>query len=151
MHFKVNHARCDWCLTEFATQDSLVAHYKNAHKGRGEDSRSENQKPKLLPDQKSQPTRQPTVRKVGYYAVLEIDSRSSHEQVIKAAKEMRVKFHPDRLKRQEGLTEEQKQTIDTKAGLVGEAAEILSDPVLRRKYDQEMFREKHSQELYRRW
>ena len=56
---------------------------------------------------------------------------SCHEEVLKAAKEMRVKMHPDRLKRQEGLTEEQKQAIDMETALVGQAAHVRSDPNLR--------------------
>lgn len=70
-----------------------------------------------------------------YYAQLGISGDSSHEQVLKAAKEMRVKTHPDRLKRREGLTDEEKRAIDAEAALVGQAADVLSDPDLRREYD----------------
>ena len=70
-----------------------------------------------------------------YYQRLGIGPHSSHEQVLKAAKEMRVKTHPDRLKRREGLSEEQERKIDTDAALVGQAADVLSDPALREKYD----------------
>ena len=70
-----------------------------------------------------------------HYARLGISKHSSHEQVLKAAKEMRVKTHPDRLKRREGLREEEMRAIDVEAALVGEAADVLSDPELRYKYD----------------
>lgn len=73
-----------------------------------------------------------------YYAKLGIGASSSHEQVRRAAKEMRIKTHPDRLKRQEGLTDEEKRAIDKEAALVGQAAEILSDPGLREMYDCKM-------------
>ena len=73
-----------------------------------------------------------------HYARLGISADSSHEQVLKAAKEMRVKTHPDRLKRKEGLTEGEERGIDVEAALVGQAADILSDPVLREKYDRSM-------------
>ena len=73
-----------------------------------------------------------------YYKRLGIGKDSSHEQVLKAAKEMRVKTHPDRLKRREGLTEEEERAIDREAALVGQAADVLSDPVLREKYDRSM-------------
>ena len=49
-----------------------------------------------------------------------------------------MKTHPDRLKRREGLTEEIKHDIDAKAALVGQAADVLSDPTLRANYDRSM-------------
>ena len=73
-----------------------------------------------------------------HYAWLGIGKDSSHEQVLKAAKEMRVKTHPDRLKRREGLTEEEMTVIDKEAALVGQAADVLSDPELRYRYDCKM-------------
>ena len=73
-----------------------------------------------------------------HYARLGISRGSSHEQVLKAAKEMRVKTHPDRLKRREGLREEEIQAIDLEAALVGEAADVLSDPGMRYRYDRKM-------------
>ena len=69
------------------------------------------------------------------YEILGISPDSSHEQVVKVAKKVRVKVHPDRLKRVGGLTEEQERAVDQEAALVGQAADILSDPVLRRRYD----------------
>lgn len=73
-----------------------------------------------------------------HYERLGISKGSSHEQVLKAAKEMRVKTHPDRLKRREGLTEEEIREIDVEAALVGEAADVLSDPGMRYRYDCKM-------------
>lgn len=73
-----------------------------------------------------------------HYARLGISRGSSHEQVLKAAKEMRVKTHPDRLKRREGLSEDEIRVIDLEAALVGEAADVLSDPGMRYRYDCKM-------------
>ena len=73
-----------------------------------------------------------------HYARLGVRAHSSHEEVLKAAKEMRIKTHPDRLKRQAGLTEEEKQAIDAEAAFVGQAADVLSDPDLRLIYDCKM-------------
>ena len=70
-----------------------------------------------------------------FYKRLGISKDSSHEQILKAAKEMRVKTHPDRCKRRGDLTAEEEREIDGEAKLVGQAADVLSDPVLREKYD----------------
>ena len=52
---------------------------------------------------------------------------------------MRVMTHPDRLKRREGLTAEQGKAIDKEAARVGEAADVLSDPLARALYDLKMW------------
>lgn len=74
-----------------------------------------------------------------HYVTLGISPSSSHEQVVKVAKKMRIEVHPDRLKQEcgqgDGLTEEQEKAIDLEAKLVGQAADALSDPALRRMYD----------------
>ncbi|CAF9927140.1 hypothetical protein IMSHALPRED_007132 [Imshaugia aleurites] len=75
-----------------------------------------------------------------HYKRLGIGPHSSHEEVLKAAKEVRVRTHPDRLKRQEGLTDEQMRVIDVEAALVGQAADVLTDPVLRSRYDCNVYR-----------
>ncbi len=51
---------------------------------------------------------------------------------------MRVKMHPDRLKRPGGLTREQEKEIDQEAALVGQAADVLSDQKARARYDLEL-------------
>ena len=91
---------------------------------------------KLNPPKKERPKpdRKPRMPR-NHYVTLGISPTSSHEQVLKAAKEMRIKVHPDRLRRAGGLTEEQERKIDRDAKLVGQAADVLSDPVLRRMYD----------------
>lgn len=52
-------------------------------------------------------------------AILGIILYSSHEQVVKAAKEMRGKMHPNRRKRRRGLSEEEMRKIGVEAALVG--------------------------------
>ena len=75
-----------------------------------------------------------------HYKRLGISKDSSHEEVLRAAKEMRVKMHPDRRKRKEGLTVEEEGAIDLEAKLVGQAADVLSDPNARLKYDCQVHR-----------
>ncbi|MCJ1467264.1 hypothetical protein MMC07_005888 [Pseudocyphellaria aurata] len=76
-----------------------------------------------------------------HYAMLGIPSNSSAEEIVKAAKIRRIQVHPDRTKRQAGLSAEALEALDTEAKNVGFAAEVLCDETLRRKYDQ----------LYRLW
>ena len=80
-----------------------------------------------------------------HYKTLDIGPDSSHEQIVQAAREIRIKVHPDQLKRVGGPTEEQERAINREAALVGQAAHVLSDPVLRRKYDMKL----HTQ--FRAW
>ena len=47
---------------------------------------------------------------------------------MKQAKLMRIKAHPDRLKKP-GMTEEDLSRIDDEAGRVAHAAEVLMDPI----------------------
>ncbi len=70
-----------------------------------------------------------------HYTTLGISADSSHEEVLKAAKEMRVKMHPDWRKRKESFSAEELATIDAEAALVGQAADVLSDADLRAQYD----------------
>lgn len=48
-------------------------------------------------------------------------------RITEAAKKMRIKTHPDRLKKAH-MSPEEKAKIDETAGTVGQAAEVLSDP-----------------------
>ena len=75
-----------------------------------------------------------------HYAVLGVSPYADYDQIVKAAKEMRVKVHPDRRKRAAGvLSEEELRAIDEEAARVGMAADILSDPELRLQYDFKVF------------
>lgn len=48
---------------------------------------------------------------------------------------MRIACHPDKLKRQQGLTKAQLDEIDETAKRVGGAADTLTDSVARARYD----------------
>ena len=75
-----------------------------------------------------------------HYKRLGVSIDSSHEEVVRAAKEMRVKMHPDWRKRTVGLTVEEERMIDLEAQLVGQAADILTDPDARKAYDSHVHR-----------
>ncbi|KAA6408176.1 MAG: hypothetical protein FRX48_07918 [Lasallia pustulata] len=62
-----------------------------------------------------------------HYATLGISRRSTPEEVAKAAEEMRIKTHPDRLRRKTDLSPEALVKVDADAARVGWAADILSD------------------------
>ncbi len=69
------------------------------------------------------------------YETLGIDPSSPQDVVERAAKEKRIACHPDKLKRKGGLSREESDKIDVRAVEVGYAADILTDPESRRKYD----------------
>lgn len=123
-HMKERHRSCSACRKMFLARELYNDHCRTCYSAKFGEAFPE------APNGDGSGERVPN-----HYARLGISAHSSHEQVLKAAKEMRVKMHPDRLKRQEGLTEEQKRAIDVEAAIVGEAADVLSDPVLRQKYD----------------
>lgn len=51
----------------------------------------------------------------------------TQEELLKVAKQKRIDVHPDRLKRQEGLSPKKLAKIDTIAKEIGEAAVSLSN------------------------
>ena len=73
-----------------------------------------------------------------HYQVLGIGRYCSHDEVVRAAKEMRVRMHPDRRKRL-GMTEVEMKVVDEEAARVGMAADVLTDPELRERYDVKVF------------
>lgn len=70
-----------------------------------------------------------------HYAMLGIPSISSAEDIAKASRQRRIDVHPDRLKRQDGLSPDDLEAIDTEAKNVGFAAEVLGNEKTRRQYD----------------
>ena len=60
------------------------------------------------------------------------------EEILKVAKARRIEVHPDRLKRREGLSEEEMAEIDQVAMEVGEAALTVSGVRERAVYDAEV-------------
>lgn len=75
-----------------------------------------------------------------HYAVLGIPYDSSAEEIAAASRQRRIEVHPDRLKREVGLSPDEVEAIDTEAKNVGYAAEVLGDETLRRQYDLAFFR-----------
>lgn len=101
---------CHNCVRTFATADILLAHMQEKHKfciicRRYFSSHGLLEKHRRTCGTAKPPPQQEAIPR-SHYATLGISPRSSQEEITKAAKEMRVKTHPDRLKRQGGLTEE---------------------------------------------
>ena len=128
-HLTARHRFCSVCHKPFSEPDLFDKRCRTCHaKTRGTESPTSIRSEKGPPD---------------HYARLGISRNSTQEQVVKAAKEMRVKMHPDRRKRGLNglrLSGQEMRIIDEEAALVGMAADILSDPDLRLKYDCKMFR-----------
>ena len=55
------------------------------------------------------------------------DLADLHSRIKKAVKGMRVKCHPDKMKKP-GMSDKELAEIDAKAAQVGQAADTLSDP-----------------------
>lgn len=70
-----------------------------------------------------------------HYRTLGIPSSSSAEAIARASRQRRIEVHPDRLKRQEGLSPEELEMIDIEAKNVGFAADVLSNEIQRLRYD----------------
>ncbi|KAL9100307.1 MAG: hypothetical protein Q9163_004306 [Psora crenata] len=71
------------------------------------------------------------------YAILKVEPNSPAREIKRAARERRIQTHPDRLERQYGLTDEEKGRIREEAKQVGWAADILTNPPEKKKYDLE--------------
>ncbi|MCJ1428733.1 hypothetical protein MMC29_006644 [Sticta canariensis] len=69
-----------------------------------------------------------------HYAVLGLTHDCSAQEITEAAKRMRIKTHPDKLKKVD-MSAKEKAKIDETAANIGQAAELLSDPEKRREYD----------------
>ncbi len=70
--------------------------------------------------------------------MLEVGLASFKEVVERAAKQKRIECHPYRLKRRDGLSRDEFARIDKRAEEVGCAADILTNPALRSKYDRQV-------------
>ncbi len=127
LHMEARHRSCLACRKMFPVPELHHEHCRSCYSAKFGEAFPEG------PDGDGDGGRLPN-----HYRRLGISGHSSHEEVLKTAKEMRVKTHPDRLKRRAGLTEEEKRAIDAEAALVGQAADVLSDPDLRLEYDRKM-------------
>lgn len=84
-----------------------------------------------------------------YYDILGVDEKASFEEIKRAYKELVLKYHPDRvnpyLKEGLGIKEEIEGYTEEKFKRIQEAYEVLSDPEKRKKYDEELEKEKAKQ------
>ena len=94
------------------------------------------------PKEDSKPKPKPKITEVqvpelppDHYATLGVRYGASQEVIAIAARAMRIKVHPDRLKRAEGLTPADLDAIDERAKRVGWAADVLCCVISREKYD----------------
>ena len=92
----------------------------------------EDSKPKPKP---KVPEVQVPERQADHYATLGVEYGASQDEIVIAAKAMRIKVHPDRVKRAEGLTPAELDAIDERAKRVGWAADVLCCVISREKYD----------------
>lgn len=107
--------------------------HTNRTRGNGHDSYRGEQTPR------EEPHRSSSTRHTGvHYITLGVSPSAHQDEIKRAAKKRRVETHPDRLKRKPGLSQRQKASIDEEAAKVGYAADILSDPVSRMRYDQKV-------------
>lgn len=77
-----------------------------------------------------------------YYEALEVSPNASQAVIRAAYKSLIQRYHPDK---NLGNPEMEERTV-----LIGQAFEVLSDPVKRKAYDLELKRRKSSQSLQRR-
>ena len=82
-----------------------------------------------------------------HYAVLEILPTATTAEILKAAKKKRIETHPDKFSGQ-NLAPSEVDRIVERAKNVGLAADALSDPETKRKYDQKVadWKAKHKKE-----
>ncbi|MCJ1301862.1 hypothetical protein MMC08_004663 [Hypocenomyce scalaris] len=124
---------CGICELEFETAEFLILHQSSGHESTeglttdddigGNSAKNKKAKGKA------------GAAPADHYATLGISRSSTPAQIAKAAKEMRIKTHPDRLKRNSTLGPEESAEIDDAAAKVGWAADVLCDPEMRQKYD----------------
>lgn len=72
------------------------------------------------------------------YAILNVSPESRLGEIKKAAKEMRIATHPDRLAHKAGLSSLEVEMISETAKQVGFAADILTNAESRREYDEDV-------------
>lgn len=72
-----------------------------------------------------------------YYTLLNVGPSASHEEMLRAARDARVKAHPDRFHRS-SLSDQSWALILDNAKEVGRAADVLCDERDRQKYDSDV-------------
>lgn len=73
-----------------------------------------------------------------HYATLNLGHLATDQEIKSAAKSRRVEVHPDRLKTRE-MSDAERANIDAAAAAVGQAADVLQNPVQKREYDHELY------------
>ncbi|KAI4193800.1 MAG: hypothetical protein LQ350_008138 [Teloschistes chrysophthalmus] len=125
----------DWWKRNGAAPKPKASDYRES--GNGEETKSKRQQ-QQKPQEKAKPSSTPEVKKndgfVDFYALLGLSPSCSQAEIEKVVKRKRIQYHPDKLKK-EGMTTEELQFIDEQAKLVGGAADVLADPIQRRRYD----------------
>lgn len=117
IHLQICHKYCNHCKNYFKNLSELDNHIAKEH---------------TAPPRAK---RQPIVGK--YYTLLNVSPTASHEEVLRAARNARIKTHPDRLYRP-GLSPQSWARIVENAQEVGCAADVLCDVSERLKYDDEI-------------
>ena len=80
---------------------------------------------------------------INYYDLLGTTSNATHPEILKAAKKARIAAHPDR-RSGEGLSPEEVDRIVEQSKAVGEAADVLSEPSKRLRYDAKLRKEQRT-------
>ncbi|KAL8760980.1 MAG: hypothetical protein Q9184_002866 [Pyrenodesmia sp. 2 TL-2023] len=74
---------------------------------------------------------------LNHYAILGLNRKASAKEVEVAGKNMRIQTHPDKLLKA-GMSEEEMVKINARSARVGQAHELLKDPIQRSAYDGEV-------------
>ena len=133
--------KCPWCAQTYnrATYlDHIDAHLNPQSSSYSKPEPKADQRAGQTPkeDAESKP-KVPEVpeRQPNHYETLGVKYGASQDEIAIAARAMRIKVHPDRLKRAGGLTPADLDAIDERAKRVGWAADVLCSENSREKYD----------------
>lgn len=134
---------CPWC-TEAYTQatylDHINAHLRSGNSRYGKPEPRADPRARQTPKEDAEPKpKVPEIRlpdrQPNHYETLGVKYGASQDEIAIAARAMRIKVHPDRLKRAGGLTPADLDAIDERAKRVGWAADVLCCENSRKKYD----------------
>ncbi|KAL8669355.1 MAG: hypothetical protein Q9168_006047 [Polycauliona sp. 1 TL-2023] len=142
---------------------------KSANKGKARTgktrARAESPPPKRKPSAKANQGKRrapadepPTYKDVvkdappNHYARLGLSEDASADEIKKAAKKMRIKTHPDQVRKERpDMTEEEMKKVSDISQRIGESADVLSKPDKKEEYDEIIFewKRKHGGRLPR--
>lgn len=121
-HLRLCHKNCMHCNIYFKNLTDLDKHDFEMHTER-------------FPRPAANVPKQPVVGK--YYTLLNVSPSASHEEIFRAARNARIKSHPDRFHRSSLSDQSWALTLDS-AKEVGRAADVLCDERDRQKYDSDV-------------